>query len=1363
MKLSRQFTVFGSAIFCVVVFSLYLMLDHLHLDNTKNPKGAGGLLQKLTVWTPQRTPPTALRLPVGCRQDTPPTRSRSSDNGNQRKASIRGQLSILQEKIDHLERLLSENNEIISNIRDSVINLSESVKDGKGNPEAMNLNRGVFSELLVSPPLVIPVDAEDCQFAAKSYSKAADDVQMLDVYNILPFDNPDGGVWKQGFDISYDEHEWDNEPLQVFVVPHSHNDPGWIKTFDDYYRDQTQHILNNMVVKLHGEEQMKMIWSEISYFSKWWNSIDSQKKDAVKSFHLPAVCVCTPFWPDVTSTASLFTCGIRTGTTAPPRFRPGRVLHVKWKAGTGEMAAENWRTSSVVWTTKAGALLVGYMGTRWLSDPSRKRKKSQPKRGRWREGAGREGGEESCNNNRSNSRRKSGMMAGRPFGCGACGHTLAICPTQYEEVELMSKWGEPMHPVPSLHVHLKLIERGQLEIATGGWVMTDEASTHYFAMIDQLLEGHQWLEKNLGVKPKTGWAVDPFGHSSTMAYILKRSGFSSMLIQRVHYSVKKYFASHKTLEFFWRQNWDKSSSTDILCHMMPFYSYDVPHTCGPDPKICCQFDFKRLPGGRINCPWRVPPEAIHDGNIQQRAHMILDQYRKKSKLFKTKVVLVPLGDDFRYNEASEWDQQFQNYQKLFDYMNSHPELHVKAQFGTISDYFDALKKAAGPLLFPNVSGDFFTYADRDDHYWSGYFTSRPFYKRLDRVLESHLRAAEILYSLALANIQKWNKMSAFPSSDNYKLLTEARRNLALFQHHDAITGTGKDWVVVDYGTRLFHSIMNLKRVIIDSAHFLILKDKDDYKHNPSNLFLQMDDVQPSQDALPHKTILKLGTQPRSLVIYNPTEQDRSAVITVYVNTPRVKVLTALGQPVKVQVSAVWEETIKVSKEAFQVSFVAQLSALGLGVYQLTEGTDMNTHLADYNLYKKGGRLVLGTSEPFKLDVSQNNPINFKIENTHLQLWCSGSTGLLEKVKLKDDSKEQHVKVEFMWYGTTSNRDKSGAYLFLPDGQAKPYVTSEPPIIRVTTGPVFSEVTSTYRHFTHSLRLYNVQGVDGQSVEISNTVDIRGELNCEIVMRITSDINSKDRFYTDLNGFQIQPRRTLSTLPLQANFYPMTTMTYIQDENVRMTLHSAQSLGTASLNPGQLEVIMDRRLMQDDNRGLGQGVQDNKITANLFRILLERRVHVDEKENSQPVSYPSLLSHISSLYLNHPVVPMAVNMDFGAASLVSEFRPLASSMPCDLHVVNLRAIQSKEGVGPSDEAAFILHRKGFDCSFSTKNTGLLCSTTRGKIPVNKLFNEMKVQRITPVSLSLMHTPQGSQNNSEIQLHPMEISTFRIQLR
>jgi len=43
----------------------------------------------------------------------------------------------------------------------------------------------------------------------------------------------------------------------------------------------------------------------------------------------------------------------------------------------------------------------------------------------------------------------------------------------------------------------RLVYNGQIEIVTGGWVMNDEANTHYFSMIDQLVEGHTWMQRHL--------------------------------------------------------------------------------------------------------------------------------------------------------------------------------------------------------------------------------------------------------------------------------------------------------------------------------------------------------------------------------------------------------------------------------------------------------------------------------------------------------------------------------------------------------------------------------------------------------------------------------------------------------------------------------------------------------------------------------------------------------------------------------------------------------------------------------------------------------------------------------------------------
>ncbi|MEQ2199998.1 hypothetical protein XENOCAPTIV_019301 [Xenoophorus captivus] len=252
--------------------------------------------------------------------------------------------------------------------------------------------------------------------------------------------------------------------------------------------------------------------------------------------------------------------------------------------------------------------------------------------------------------------------------------------------------------------------------------------------------------------------------------------------------------------------------------MMPFYSYDVPHTCGPDPKICCQFDFKRLPGGRINCPWKVPPKSVVEANVAERAQLLLDQYRKKSKLYRSKVLLVPLGDDFRYDKALEWDQQYTNYQKLFDYMNSQPELHVQT-----------VRTTTGRVITP-----------------------------LDPFTKAWTVGAEILYSLAVANARHAGMEGRYPVTD-YALLVDARRSVGLFQHHDAITGTAKENVVIDYGTKY-------------------------------------------------------------LVLFNPIEQERLCAVTVLVNTVRVRVLTEDGQTLPVQLSAQWGSATQMSAEV-QMQFM----------------------------------------------------------------------------------------------------------------------------------------------------------------------------------------------------------------------------------------------------------------------------------------------------------------------------------------------------------------------------------------------------------------------------------------------------------
>lgn len=1046
------------------------------------------------------------------------------------------------------------------------------------------------------------VSSDMCQWVSQAKSKA--DINMHNLLSTLAFDNPNGGAWTQGWKVTYPKDRWTaNNKLKVILVPHTHCDPGWVKTYEVYYRTQTKRILDSFVGKLEESHKLKFMFTEISYFSWWWSEIDDSMRQRVKKF----------------------------------------------------------------------------------------------------------------------------------------------------------------------------IASGQFEISTGGWVMTDEANAHYYAMLDQLIEGHQWLNSTLGYVPKSGWSIDPFGYSSTMAYLLKRSNFNSMLIQRVHYAIKKHLASNTQLEFMWRQHWDTAGTTDMYTHMMPFYSYDIPHTCGPEPAVCCQFDFRRLPGSPYRCPWHFDPKAITPLNVAERTQTILDQWKKKATLYKTNVVLVPLGDDFRYQDPEEFDLQFDNYEKIFRYLQENPELGAEASFGTLSDYFAAVYEETktnpghSPPEFPSLSGDFFSYADRDDHYWSGYYTSRPLQKNLDRVLEHNLRSAEIIFSLSQARARQEN-LANFPSRLLARKLKGSRRALALFQHHDGITGTAKNHVVEDYGKRLLEGLHEAKRVVAACSAFLLHEDKKRFSYSDAQgLELSLDETRENHASLPEKPVLKIkdigGSAP--VILYNPLAQPRIEIVSVHTDWPHVKVTGPDGGPVHSQVEPVWHEAAP-SRGVYSLKFVVNVTGLAVVRYlvqRVEAGEDHHNHIAEISLLNKNSEVRDFEAHIFPLETKSDDS-EFTLDTKFLRASFSGITGRLKSVTSLQDGTSHKSELEFIQYSTRAHRDKSGAYLFLPDGDARPLVSDRPSVIRIVKGPLGSEVTIFTRYIQHTVRLHNSPGIDGASVEISNIVDIRGSSNLEVGMRLHTGVrNSEQTFYSDLNGFQMQKRKYYSKLTLQGNVYPMPTMAYLQDEASRVSVVSSQSSGVANLVPGAIDVMFDRRLNQDDNRGLGQGVMDNHPTPSHYRLLFETR-HTRVQESLPETSFPSLLGQMSSLGLIHPMYLMPHSGQQGQwSSLLNQVELMRSSLPCEMHLLNLRQLLHSSVTAeldhiPRESNLLLVRHLPSDCSFPT--TSLTCSAGNGQVNPATIFAGVELRRSTITSLTMTSDLAELKPGTAVQVPPMEILAVKVEL-
>lgn len=66
------------------------------------------------------------------------------------------------------------------------------------------------------------------------------------------------------------------------MIPHSHDDVGWMVTVDDYYNGATRDIITNVVKELQKSPERRFPQVEIYFFQRWWREQNQQTRDAVR-------------------------------------------------------------------------------------------------------------------------------------------------------------------------------------------------------------------------------------------------------------------------------------------------------------------------------------------------------------------------------------------------------------------------------------------------------------------------------------------------------------------------------------------------------------------------------------------------------------------------------------------------------------------------------------------------------------------------------------------------------------------------------------------------------------------------------------------------------------------------------------------------------------------------------------------------------------------------------------------------------------------------------------------------------------------------------------------------------------------------
>jgi alpha-mannosidase len=85
--------------------------------------------------------------------------------------------------------------------------------------------------------------------------------------------------------------------------------------------------------------------------------------------------------------------------------------------------------------------------------------------------------------------------------------------------------------------------------------MHDEACPTYEDMLVNMMHGHHFIQKTFNIRPRIGWQLEAYGHSSTSARLFAELGFDAMFFSRGDIDDKSRMMDDKEMEFIWRPSW----------------------------------------------------------------------------------------------------------------------------------------------------------------------------------------------------------------------------------------------------------------------------------------------------------------------------------------------------------------------------------------------------------------------------------------------------------------------------------------------------------------------------------------------------------------------------------------------------------------------------------------------------------------------------------------------------------------------------------------------------------------------------------------------------------------------------------------